>query len=411
MGDRHIVIVGAGHAGGRVVQHLLARQYDGRLTMIGEEEFPPYERPALSKEALLGERNVNDLYLCSEDFWRSSKNMRWVQSRAVAVDGQRKAVRIATGEEIEFDDLVVATGGRARTLKIPGGNLPGVYTLRTIADCLALREVLHKDCHVAIVGAGVIGMEVAATAAKLGASVTVLEAGKQILGRCLPPFAAEWLREVHRSHGARIETEIDVSEIAASGKKLTVHATRGNGEGIVVEVDIVLAAIGIECEVDFLSGTGIATRNGIPVGADCRSPVASWCLAVGDVSLAYNNHYESAVRQETWRNAENQAQAVAEFLLGRVDPYIEIPWMWTDQFEHNIQVVGRPELGKDTVVRRAETGELAAVFCLQDEQLVAGVLINTGRDRKSLEKLIRSKKRASRDDLANPSIPLKGLCG
>ncbi|MFJ1258279.1 NAD(P)/FAD-dependent oxidoreductase [Cupriavidus sp. CuC1] len=408
--DRHIVIVGGGHAGGRVAQHLRALDFDGRLTMVGEEAHPPYERPALSKELLVGERPPEDLVLGPNSFWTDSASVRWIRERASRLDASQRMLTLADGSTIAFDELVVATGGRARTLAIPGADLPGVHSLRTIADSLALRDALKPGSRVTIIGAGVIGMEVAASAVRMQAEVIVLEAGRQILARCLPSVASDWLRDIHVSRGTRIETQVGVTAIAQSGSGLRVHAVRDSGEAFSLDTDIVLVAVGIESAVEFLDGSGIATAGGIPVGEDCRSPVAPWCLAAGDVSITYNSLYDTALRQETWRNAESQARAVAEFLMGRTEPFLEIPWMWTDQFEHNIQVVGRPDGADEVITSHDKAGRIATILSLRGGRIVAGVLINNGRDRRYLEKLIRSGVTVERHRLADVSISLKELC-
>ncbi|MFS8977412.1 FAD-dependent oxidoreductase [Cupriavidus necator] len=405
---KHIVIVGAGHAGGRVAQHLRALGYDQRLTLVGEEPHAPYERPALSKELLKGERSAAELVLGPSDFWMDGSAVEHVRGRASALDAGAKLLTLDDGSAIGFDRLVVATGGRARTLNIPGADLAGVVTLRTIDDSLALRETLMPGRRVAIVGAGVIGMEVAASARALGADVTVLEAGQRILARCLPAAASEWLHGLHTANGTCIETGVQVSCIERDGTALRVHVAR-DGETWALAADIVLAAVGIDSGVDFLQGTGIANEHGVPVGADCRSPVAPWCFAAGDVALTYSPLYQRAVRQETWRNAENQAQAVAGFILGRTEPYVEVPWMWTDQLGHNIQVVGHPGDADEIIVRDGVSGDPATMLLLRGEQVVGGVLINNGRDRKHLEALVRNGTRVERSRLADTAVPLKAL--
>lgn len=404
----HIVIVGAGHAGGRVAQHLRALGYDQRLTLVGEEPHPPYERPALSKELLKGERTAPELVLGPAAFWTDCDAVVHVRGRVSALDAEARLLSLSDGSTIGFDGLVVATGGRARTLNIPGTDLPGVFTLRTIDDSLALRETLAPGRRVVIVGAGVIGMEVTASARALGADVTVLEAGQRILARCLPPAASEWLHGLHTANGTRIETDVQVSGIERDGTALLVHVARG-GEAWTLGADVVLAAVGIDSGVDFLQGTGIANEHGVPVGVDCRSPVAPWCFAAGDVALTYSPLYQRAVRQETWRNAENQAQAVAGFLLGRTEPYVEVPWMWTDQLGHNIQVVGQPGDADDMVVRHGASGAPATMLLLRGGQVAGGVLIDNGRDRKHLEALVRHGTPVERSRLADAAIPLKAL--
>lgn len=405
---RHIVIVGAGHAGGRVAQHLRALGYGQRLTLVGEEAHAPYERPALSKELLKGERTAAELVLGPVSFWADGTSVEHVRARARTLDAEARLLTLDDERRIHFDQLVVATGGRARKLNIPGANLPGVVTLRTVDDSLALRETLRPGRRVVIVGAGVIGMEVAASARELGADVTVLEAGRRIVARCLPAAASEWLHGLHTANGTRIETSVQIRQIERDGTALRVDAAR-DGRAWSVAADVVLVAVGIDNSVSFLEGTGIASEHGVPVDADCRSPVAPWCFAAGDVALTYSPLYQRAVRQETWRNAENQAQAVAGFLLGRIEPYVEIPWMWTDQLGHNIQVVGQPCDADEIIVRHGVSGDPATMLLVRGEHVVGGVLIDNGRERKHLEALVRSGTPIKRSRLAGSAIGLRVL--
>jgi 3-phenylpropionate/trans-cinnamate dioxygenase ferredoxin reductase subunit len=408
-----VAIVGAGHAGGRVAQHLRTLGHAGPIALIGDEVHAPYERPALSKELLLGQKTVGDLTLTPHAFWASHSDDAGVErhhARALRLSTDDRCLLLDNGTEIAFDELVIATGGSARRPAFEGAELPGIVYLRTIDDALALKEALQGARSLAIIGAGVIGMEVAASAAELGVSVTVLEAGDRVMARSVPAIVSEWITALHRAHGVAIETGVRVESISRDTRErsLTVHASR-DGSAREIVADLVLVAVGIECDLAFLNGTRIAGHAGVPVDAYCRSPVAPWCYAAGDVANTFNMHYGRNVRLETWRNAENQARAVAEFITGRTDPYVEIPWMWTDQFGHNVQVVGLPRADDTAIVRGGADMAPATVVLVRDGCVTGGVMIDQGRDRRHLEALLGRAPAVPLEQLADPSLPLKRM--
>ncbi|WP_321935620.1 NAD(P)/FAD-dependent oxidoreductase [Paraburkholderia sp. J8-2] len=445
----HIVVVGGGHAGGRVVQHLAALGFAGRITLVGDERHPPYERPALSKEWLTCEQEpwseeasaaitstsapASTLALTPGAFWEASAlrdaRIDRLHDRAVALDAAQRVLTLASGAQLRFDRLVVATGGAPRDGAIPGARLPGVHLLRTIDDSVALRRALRESRGLAIIGAGVIGMEVASSARELGVPVTVLEAGPRVLARCLPPVMSEWLLREHLTHGVRVELGVAVEEIAAADEepngagqpgRYVVRCRKANadaaghaasaGATFDVPADTILIAIGVDCTPAFLDGTGFAGRQGVDVDATCRSPRAPWLYAVGDVAHVLGGASPSqGLRQETWRNAENQALAVAQSIVGEPRPYRETPWMWTDQLGYNVQVVGQPD-PRDEVVMRGEPGAgPCAALSVRDGRVVAGVLVNAGRERRFLEKLVESGAPVDLTRLADARAPLREL--
>ncbi|RAR57565.1 3-phenylpropionate/trans-cinnamate dioxygenase ferredoxin reductase subunit [Paraburkholderia unamae] len=440
----HVVVVGAGHAGGRVVQHLGALGFAGRITLVGDERHPPYERPALSKEWLTCEQEpwseaasaastpASTLTLAPGAFWEASAlrdaRIDRLHDRAVALDAAQRVLTLASGAQLPFDRLVVATGGAPRDGAIPGARQPGVHLLRTIDDSVALRRALRESRGLAIIGAGVIGMEVASSARELGVPVTVLEAGPRVLARCLPPAMSEWLVHEHRARGVRVELGVAVEEIAAGDEangagqpgRYVVRCRKANvdadgdaasaGAAFDVAADTILIAIGVDCTPAFLDGTGFAGRQGVDVDVTCRSPRAPWLYAVGDVAHVLGGASPSqGLRQETWRNAENQALAVAQSIVGEPRPYRETPWMWTDQLGYNIQVVGQPD-PRDEVVMRGEPGAgPCAAFSVRDGRVVAGVLVNAGRERRFLEKLVESGAPVDLARLADARTPLREL--
>lgn len=405
---RHVLIAGAGHAGGRVAQALRGFGFDGRITMVGEEPHTPYERPALSKELLLGTRTVGQLMLEPREFWLDEQQVIHRCGSIAAVYPNRTAV-LAGGEQLPFDTLVVATGGSARRLAIPGGDLPEVRTLRTIDDCLSLRGAMSQGRRLLVIGGGVIGMEAAASGAALGMRVTVLEGAARVMARCLPPEGSQWLQALHAAHGVQVETGVTVRSIASIDGDCLVAARR-DGQELAFSADLVLVAVGIAPATAWLEHSGVALENGVLTDEFCRNPAAPWCYAVGDVANSFSPLYGRHLRQETWRNAENQARAVAAAIMGTSsEPYVELPWMWSDQFERNIQVVGMPTPGDAVISRIAPGIEGGVLLWLHRGKVAGGMLVDSGRERKPLEMLVRRQAEIAPDALRDPAISLKEL--
>ncbi|VVP94115.1 Rhodocoxin reductase [Pseudomonas fluorescens] len=409
MSARRIAIVGAGHAGGRVVQHLLGLDDSCRVTLIGEEPYAPYERPALSKAVLAGEQSWSELMLATDEFWTAHPRLERLTARVVGLERERRVLHLDDGRQVGFDELVVATGGAARPLTVPGGDLPGLHVLRGIGDCEKLATTLVAGSRLLVIGAGVIGMEVAATASAAGVSVTVLDVSDQIMRRCLPAPVSQWLAEQHQQVGVTLKSRVVVQSIVQYGDIYQVQVQGFEGVSEMLEAQQVLLAIGIDCDTGFLQEAGITCRNGVVVDASCRSPDAPWCYAVGDVANCENAFYGRLLRQETWRNAENQALAVAQQIAGIAQPYGEIPWMWTDQLGHNIQVVGLID-DADAHVWRGDLAQgKATLVLLKAQRVVAAVMVNQGKERKALEALIRDRRPVDLALLGDVSVSLKAV--
>ncbi|SPB18579.1 pyridine nucleotide-disulfide oxidoreductase, class I [Caballeronia novacaledonica] len=409
----HVVIVGAGHAGGRVAQHLKALGHRGPLTLIGDEPHVPYERPALSKELLSGKTDVERIQLAPGTFWQhdalAMTGIERIHGCVVSLDADTKTLRLADDRAVPFDVLVVATGGAPRMPAFVDRSLRGVHALRTLDDCFALRTSLEACRRLAIVGAGVIGMEVASTAITLGVPVTVLEGAQGIMGRCLPATVAQWLAARHVEQGVDLRTGVSVTGIGRGDRFALRVLGQKDDARFAIDADCVLVAIGVDCEPGFLRGTGLSDARGVIVDEYCRSIAAPWLYAAGDAACTRDAASGLHARQETWRNAENQARAVAEFILGRDEPYRETPWMWTDQLGHTIQVTGTPGADDVTIVRGDLAQAEATILSLREGCVRAGVTVNQSRERRHLERLVSDAARIDMTRLADASVPLKEL--
>jgi 3-phenylpropionate/trans-cinnamate dioxygenase ferredoxin reductase subunit len=405
----HVLIAGAGHAGGRVAQHLRASGHAGRITLVGDEPHAPYERPALSKEMLVGARSASELTLAPAAFWDDPLSALRVHAGIASIDATGRVAYLNNGKQIGFDVLVIATGGMPRALSVPGFDLPGVTALRTLDDSILLRPQLLPGKRLVVIGGGVIGMEVAASASSLGVQVTVLEAGPRLMSRCLPPEASAWLQQLHESNGVAVRTGLTVTGITRDAAGLSITGIDAAGLHGDFSADLVLVAVGITPNTTFLRDSGVAVDNGVLVGSNCRSPSAMWCYAVGDVANTFSPLYQRYLRQETWRNAEHQARAVAEMIMGRTEPYSEVPWMWTDQFTRNIQVVGVYCQGDIVISRKAFGADSGSMLWLHDGCVAGGVLLDNGRERRQLEALVLRASRIDAETLRNPQVSLKEL--
>ncbi|TGN96652.1 NAD(P)/FAD-dependent oxidoreductase [Burkholderia sp. USMB20] len=344
--DRVMAIVGAGHAGGRAAQVLREGGWRGRIVLIGAEAHLPYERPPLSKGVLTGERSAAQCGLRDPDAWRAD-GIEPIVAMVERIDPVAREVHVSDGRGFACEALLLATGGRARRLAIPGAELAGVFALRTLDDAAALGARLVPDARVVLIGGGFIGLEVAASARLRGCRVTVLDAAPRLLGRAVPePIAAR----VHALHAARGVA------ISLNRRPVAIERTQGGALAVVLDdgdtllADTVVAGIGIEPADELARDAGLVTERGIVVNARLETS-ARGIYAAGDVAVFPSGASGRLVRQETWHGAETQARVAARNMLGADEPYREMPWFWSDQYDAQLQVAGEPALGVRTVAR------------------------------------------------------------
>ncbi len=405
MSATHIVIVGAGHAGGRAAEALRTAGHQGAITLIGSESHPPYERPPLSKELLAGAVAVEKTYLRPLEWYPQSNIALRLGTDAVAIDARAQCVRLADGADVPYDALLLTTGARARLLPIPGGTGPRVFYLRDIADSLALRERLVPGVRLVVIGAGFIGLEVAATARKHGAAVTVLELAPQALARVLPPEIAAHVGELHTRHGVEVRTGVAVTAIEDTGRELVLLTSSGER----IAADFVAVGIGAAPNTEIAAAAGLAVEDGILVDEFGRTSDPA-IFAAGDVTRHFNPLVGRAIRLEAWQNAQNQAIAVAKVMAGGSEPFAEVPWFWTDQFDMNLQMAGAPGPW-DRLVWRGGPGERAfTVFHLLDGVPVAATTVNNIRDMRFARMLIARKRPVDPAALADMAVKLQDLC-
>jgi NADPH-dependent 2,4-dienoyl-CoA reductase/sulfur reductase-like enzyme len=338
---RRIVVAGASVAAVAAVDELRRLGFDGKLVVVGEEERTPYDRPPLSKSVLAGQEVVE----LRHAQWQDDLNVDLLLgARAVGLDLEERAVELASGERLGFDGLVVATGGTPRTL--PGPSFDGVFTLRTLDDALAIRQALSASGSVVVVGGGFIGAEVAATSRRLGAEVTIVEAEQAPLAGAIGPAMGSLLAQVHADEGVKLRCGVPVEGLEGNGRVALVRLADGSA----IEADTVVVGLGIRPATNWLAGSGLVVDDGVICDRFCHAS-ASRVVAAGDVAR-WDHPRLGSVRVEHWENAVTQGQAAAAALLGAGErkPYDPVPYVWSDQYDHKIQIVGAPAAEDELMV-------------------------------------------------------------
>ena len=396
-----VVIVGAGEAGGQTAISLRQGGFDGPVTVIGDEPYVPYERPALSKQFLAGELEMERMYLRAANFYGEKDIRLRLQEKVTAIQpGQ--GVTLSDGSVIEGDAIVLATGGRVRQLPIDGADLTGVHYLRTIDDVLGFRDSIKPGTKLAIVGGGYIGLEVAAVAAKHGCKVTVLEMEGRVLNRVVAPEVSEFYTRLHTEEGVDIKTNVRVSGFKGDGQVAAV----GCADGTEIKTDCVIIGIGIIPNIELAEAAGLNVDNGITVDAFTRTSVDG-VYAVGDCSNHPNDLLDRRLRLESVQNAISQGKTAANTILGTETPYAEVPWFWSDQYDVKLQMTGINDPGDQVVVRGDSSTRSFSVCYLRDGVLVAVNSMNRAKDFLQAKKAIAAKIRPAESRLTDPEVPLK----
>jgi 3-phenylpropionate/trans-cinnamate dioxygenase ferredoxin reductase component len=402
MSSDGIVIVGAGHAGGRMAEALRAAGVAVPIHLVGAEVHPPHERPPLSKDLLTGKVALEQTFLQPVSYWAENGISLHLGVRASALDRAAKQLLLADGTVLAYATLVLATGGRPRRLAVPGADSPRLRYLRDIEDTMALRAQLAPGKRLAVVGAGVIGLEAAASARALGAAVTVLEMAPAPLGRVVERAVGEWFLALHRKHGVDMRMGASLREI----RDTPAGAVLSLADGATLEADVILAGIGIEPNSELAAAAGLEVEDGVLTDALGRTADPA-IFAVGDVARSFHPVLGRHQRLEAWRCAENQPRAVAQVIAGGAAPYDEVPWMWSDQYDVNLQVAGLPR-AIDRTVRRGGADKFTLIQ-LCDGVVVGGVTVNQGRDMRPLQLLIAKAARPDPARLADPAVQLGQL--
>jgi 3-phenylpropionate/trans-cinnamate dioxygenase ferredoxin reductase component len=399
------VIVGASLAGAKAAEALREEGFGGQVVLIGEERHYPYERPPLSKDYLQGNAERDAIFV-HEDGWYAEHSVDLRLSTAVtAIDRARREVTLASGEGIGYDKLLLATGAMPRPLPVPGASAEGVLYLRSVDDSERIREILPSASRVAIVGAGWIGLEVAAAARIAGAEVMILEAAGLPLLRVLGPEAATVFADLHREHGVDFRFAASVVEILVSGGRASGVRL---ADGTEVGADAVVIGIGVAPAVQLAEAAGLEVRDGVVTDAALRTSDPD-IYAAGDVARAFHPMLGTHIRVEHWANALNQPAAAARAMLGQDVAYDRLPFFFTDQYDLGMEYTGYVEPGGyDRVVFRGDVGKREFIaFWLSQGRLLAGMNVNVWDVSEQIGQLIRAGDPVDPDRLADPAVPLE----
>jgi 3-phenylpropionate/trans-cinnamate dioxygenase ferredoxin reductase subunit len=397
-----IVIIGAGQAAAQAVATLSSEGFAGKLIIIGDERYPPYQRPPLSKAYMAGDFVRERLFLKPESFYAESNCELRLGITAQAIDRGAKTVALSDGSTIVYDRLLLATGARVRPLPVPGADLPGVYYLRGIDDSDALQRHLVPGAKLAVVGGGYIGLEIAAVARKHGLEVTVIEAMDRLMARTASPHISRFYKDLHESHGVTIRLNAAAASCEGTARAEAVATSAGR-----VPADFIVAGIGVMPNCELAAEAGLACENGITVDEFGRTSDPD-IFAAGDCTC-HPSFDGERVRLESVQNAIDQAKHAALAMMGKPAPYREVPWFWSDQYDIKLQIAGLVRGGDVAVLRGNPAARKFSVFHLRDG-VVAGVeAVNAAPDYIVGRKLIAARTRVAPERLADLTIPAKQL--
>jgi len=402
------VIVGGGHAGGRAAEAMRKHGFDGRVVLIGAESHLPHERPPLSKGGLLGTQDYESCLLHQRAFYDEQAIELSLGAHVAAVDCAAATLSLGDGRIFGYDKLLFTTGATPRRLVAPGADLLGVHYLRTIEDSAAIAAAFSERSRVAVIGGGFIGLEVAAAARERGCEVTVVEAADRLIGRAVPPGIGARLKVLHETHGVHVRLGATVTAIAGHDRVETVLC---EGEAPLA-ADLVVIGIGVAPETAVAARAGLAVDDGILVN-EFGETSEPGIYAAGDVARFYHPLFDRRLRLESWLHAEKQPAAAAGAMCGARAPYVEVPWLWSDQYDASLQVAGIQDADDRVVERGPPDGDKVLQFFIKDD-IVRGVVglgigVAIGRDVRWARRLIENRVPIDPARLADQAVGLKEL--
>lgn len=407
LGQSAMVIVGAGHAGGRAALTLREAGFSGRIVLVGDEAHLPYERPPLSKALLKGESSLQACSLFSEASFIASGIEHLSRVRVTEIDPLQHRIALDNGMSLAYGKLLLATGGQSRSLDLAGRRFSNLHYLRTFDEAAALEKRLTPGARLVVVGGGFIGLEVASSARDRGCEVTVLEAGTRLAARALPERVSQALLELHRRQGVVIHLSAHIQ--AFHGEDTLDSVQLASGECL--PCDVLLVGIGMQPNLELARSAGLTTGSGIQVDAFLRTSAPD-VYAAGDVCEfpRGDGHFH---RQETWRNAEAQGRLAALNMLDQQQPFTAVPGFWSDHYAFGLQTVGVLAPNARVIERESVDGGFVLLYLDAQSRLVGasgwGVGNSIAKDIKLCERLIESHVVLPSDRVADASVSLKEL--
>lgn len=397
----HVVVIGGGQAGSSLVAKLRNSGFEGDITLFAEETVPPYQRPPLSKAYLLGDMGLERLFLRPESFYSENNISLRLNQRVDAIDTTAKTISVGD-EVIAYDELVLTTGSTPRLLPASiGGTLKGVYAVRTLQDADAMEPEFKEGARVLIIGGGYIGLEAAAVAAKKGLKVTLVEMADRILQRVASPETSQYFRELHTSHGVDLREGVGLDTLVGEDRVTSAKLT----DGTELEVDFVIVGVGISPGSTLAEQAGLTIENGIKTDSKGRTSDPHIWSAGDCASFPYQG---AQIRLESVGNAIDQAELVAQNIMGADKDYVAKPWFWSDQYDCKLQIAGL-STGYDTVITRKSDGAAVSYWYFKDGKLLALDAMNDPRGYMVGKRLIEAGKSPSPDAIADPETDLKAL--
>jgi 3-phenylpropionate/trans-cinnamate dioxygenase ferredoxin reductase subunit len=403
------VIAGASLAGAKAAEALRAEGFGGPVVLIGEEDELPYERPALSKDYLLGKADRESIYVHPAQWYADHDVTLRLGVAVTGIDRTTREVALADGSRVGYAKLLLATGSQPRRLPVPGADLDGVLYLRRVQDSDRIREAFQAASRVAVIGAGWIGLETAAAARAAGDEVTVLEVAELPLLRVLGREVAQVFAGLHIEHGVDLRCGVQVAEITGT-------AGRADGvrlaDGSHVPADVIIAGVGITPSTQLAAAAGLEVDNGIMVSAQLRSSDPQ-IYAAGDVANAYHPLLARHLRVEHWANALHQPQIAARAMLGQDASYERLPYFFTDQYDLGMEYAGYVDPGGyDDVILRGDVDRREFIaFWLKGGRVLAGMNVNVWDVTDAIRDLVRSGRPVDQSRLGDPQVPLADLLG
>lgn len=399
------LIVGGGQAGGEVAGELRKQGFSGRVLIVSEEAQIPYKRPPLSKGFLAGTVNEDALFV-SQPANLEKLNIEFIgNARVEGIDRAAHQVQLADGRRLGYDKLALTTGGRARLLTQQGGDKPNVLPLRSIADVRRIQPHCFAGQKVVIIGAGFIGLETAAVLVKMGLQVTVLEGLPRVLARVTAPEVSSFFERVHREAGVDLRTGVQVE--ALEGDARVTHVRLADGSRI--EADFLIVGIGVVANTELAEAAGLAVDNGIVVDEFARTSDPD-VVAAGDCTNHPSPFAGRRIRLESVQNAMEQGRIAARSLLGKTEPYHNVPWFWSDQYDLKLQMVGLSQ-GYDQLVLRGDpqTQRSFSAFYLREGRMIAADAVSRPAEFMLAKKWVAEGAVLPAAALADEATPLKSL--
>jgi 3-phenylpropionate/trans-cinnamate dioxygenase ferredoxin reductase component len=398
-----IIIVGASQAGVQIAESLRQDGYDGPVTLVGDEPHPPYQRPPLSKALLTGETTEDRLVLRGPELLAKKDVVLLTRTRVIAIDRVGRRVQLADGRDLAYRGLALATGGRPRVLPIPGADLDGVVTLRTIEDSRRIGAGIAQARSVAVVGGGFIGLEIAAAARKAGKPVVVFEALDRLLARSSAPFVSEFFLDVHRAHGVDVRLATAVAAIEGKGRAEAVVTADGRAH----PADLVVVGVGLVPNAELAQASGLACDRGVIVD-DCSRTEDPAVVAAGDCT-ARRLADGTLLRLESVQNAIEQGKSAAAALIGKARPFTAAPWFWSDQYDVRLQMAGLTAGHDKIVVRGDRAAQRFSVCYFRGESLIALDSVNRSPDHGAARRLLDRGLSPTHAQAADESFALMSL--